>query len=83
MRVFPVRVERVLDVPVERSTTIPGELKDPAAPRRGQVREKATQDRRRAARWDHVMIRSYFRHGDFGRRSPQARMATGPAFIDP
>jgi len=38
------------------------ELKDPAAPRRGQVREKAAQDRRRAARWDHAMIRRYFRH---------------------
>ena len=28
-----------------------GERKDPAAPRRGQVREKAAQDRQRAARW--------------------------------
>jgi hypothetical protein len=51
MRVFPVGIEHALDVPVQRSRPILRELKDPAAPRRGQVREKAAQDRPRAARW--------------------------------
>jgi hypothetical protein len=50
MMVLPVGIEQALDVPVQRPhDTDPRELKDPAAPRRGQVREKAAQDRRRAA----------------------------------
>ena len=47
---FESGVEHAVDLTFSaRSRPILRELKDPAAPRRGQVREKAAQDRRRAA----------------------------------
>jgi hypothetical protein len=51
MPVFPVWIEHRSTWRFNaRSKPIPRELKNPAAPRRGQVREKAAQDRRRAAK---------------------------------